>query len=181
MEAFEEDRSDFSDIYCWGYNKNKQLSLKGLKEEDFMQIIERPRLNKSLFEENIVEICSSNQHSLAVNSKGKLLICGMNNFGRLGTAKKQDFEESTSDFAYIESFQVISSLSDHFITQISCGQNHSLCLTNSGIVFQWGKILQKVLENPQKVSELLQQTIVKIDSGQRFSACLSSKIEFISF
>jgi len=56
-----------------------------------------------------------------------VLICGKNNFGRLGTKKKEDFVEET-DFDYIKSFQIIGSLADKFIIQISCGENHSLAL-----------------------------------------------------
>lgn len=55
---------------------------------------------------------------------------GANNFGQLGIGEKQTKAKNTPT--------LVEYLAEHFISQVSCGNEHTLALTENGLVYSWG-------------------------------------------
>ncbi|TMW64561.1 hypothetical protein Poli38472_011441 [Pythium oligandrum] len=95
-----------------------------------------PRLSVSLAKRKITNIAAGFAHSLAVSSDGVVFSCGYNDNGQLGIGSRRN----TADF------ERVKGLDGYFITQIACGQQHSMACTpinpadpkRSGICFSWG-------------------------------------------
>jgi len=60
---------------------------------------------------------------------GEVYSWGLGNNGRLGHGDKKNFSVQT----------LIQSLKGKSVMQIACGWSHSMCLTDDGKVFCWGK------------------------------------------
>ena len=62
----------------------------------------------------------------------------VNNFlGKLGIEELQ--------MTNICTFQVVPALKTHIVKQVACGDYHTLCLLESGVVYTWGGTLHKVI------------------------------------
>ena len=76
---------------------------------------------------------STHFHSALISKKGRIFTCGKSENDVLG--HPQFFEQQLTRFIMIESLQ------DKIMTQISCGEKHTITLTSDGTIFQWGVIL----------------------------------------
>ena len=75
--------------------------------------------------------------SLLTESLGRLYVCGCNSFGQLGIGSSRD--SGNKQMCYNKTIQVTSSnLSSVSIAQVSCGENHTICLDNRGKVYCFG-------------------------------------------
>ena len=68
-------------------------------------------------------------HSFVQTTKGELLAFGLNNFGQLGIGTLGETCIPTS----------VEELKDKEIVDLVGGEHHSMCLTDDGSVFVWGK------------------------------------------
>jgi len=124
------------------------------------------------------KIFSGVYHSLALNDQGQLLAWGDNTHGQTG------FEKGYARQApYLIDIPGLNS--EEFVTEGSCGLNHSIVLTNQGRVFVTGsnEKHQLGLEGIKECGvftllifpELInQESIIKINAGYQHSAALSS-------
>lgn len=96
---------------------------------------------------------------------------GRNQHGQLGHSKLETFDQPTK----------IEELNDVNIIQAACGRNHSLFLTDTGIVYACGdntngqlgigKVSQKIVTKPTRI-DYNGAPIVKVDCGAVFSVIL---------
>jgi alpha-tubulin suppressor-like RCC1 family protein len=114
-------------IYCWGYNNYGQLGNGQQLSSD--KYIDEPKLNVYLSENNIKisQICCGHDYSLALTKNGDVFAWGKNRFGQIGNGdcKVVLIPYHVNDF-------------NERVKAISCGEWHSMALTESGRVFSWG-------------------------------------------
>jgi alpha-tubulin suppressor-like RCC1 family protein len=110
------------EVYAWGSNTVGQVG-KCLKT---MQL--SPIKVISLEQERVVRISCGGQHSLALSESGRVYGWGWNEFGQLG------FENSL-----LIHIPKIIELSDVKICKIGCGAYHTLLLSESGVIYTFGK------------------------------------------
>jgi RCC1 and BTB domain-containing protein len=82
-------------------------------------------------------VSSGAQHSAVVTDEGELLVCGSYLHGKLG------IEGLTS--VNISVFQPVTALHGLKVKQVECGDYHTLCLLEDGVVYTWGGTLHKVI------------------------------------
>jgi len=75
------------------------------------------------------QIASGKKHLLVLTEAGQLYSWGYGEFGVLGL--------SGATVARVP--QIIKSLSDKVVSQVACGEYHTLALTNTGDVYAWGR------------------------------------------
>eukprot|EP01129_Flabellula_baltica_P012269 TRINITY_DN5517_c0_g1_i2.p1 TRINITY_DN5517_c0_g1~~TRINITY_DN5517_c0_g1_i2.p1 ORF type:complete len:660 (+),score=142.74 TRINITY_DN5517_c0_g1_i2:22-2001(+) len=87
----------------------------------------------------VTQVAGGEKHGLAVNDVGELYAWGRGREGQLGVIDRK----------FIEEFPVlVDDLREDRIVDIACGAYHSLAVTKTGDVYQWGK-LHKFLDVPQ--------------------------------
>lgn len=90
----------------------------------------RPELIKVLSDKFIVSIACGEAHCLALSKEGGVFAWGRGYEGQLGTSKSV---EVLSVPKYISSFQ------GNRITQVACGQRHSVAIDYVGNIYSWGE------------------------------------------
>ncbi len=106
----------------WGRNDLGQLG-NGIR--DFK---ENPRFNHP-FRHRIIQVSAGSEHVAALSSAGLVLTWGGNRKGQLGDGQFTSRCEPQS----------IPELKHRPVTNICCGESHSLALTIGGDVYSWGE------------------------------------------
>jgi RCC1 and BTB domain-containing protein len=152
--------SEKGEIFSWGGNRWGQLG-NGSNTDNH-----RPENIKHLKNKFMVEICCGSYHSMALTKQGILYAWGKNDDGQIGHGCHDDLRRPVKVIGF-ETEKVIS---------ISCGENHSLALTQSGHVFFWGNSF----ESPQKINlnvirkeKKFDMKFEKISCGSNHSLLLS--------
>lgn len=104
----------------------------------------------------------------------KALSFGRNQFGQLGQPELKTYEKPT----------IIPELEDVNIIQAACGRNHSLFLTDSGVVYACGdnksgqcgigNSTTQIVQKPTRIN-YRGPPIIKVGCGAEFSAILDIK------
>ncbi len=68
-------------------------------------------------------------HSAATSMDGRIYTWGRNKNGQLGH----------NDYASVACPKLVKSLNSHSISQVACGWQHTLALSEEGLVFSWVK------------------------------------------
>ena len=153
--------------YVWGKNKDGELSIGSSKN------IYSPQTIKGLKRKNLVMVTSGGQHSAAIDSSGKLYVCGSYLHGKLG------IENLTT--VSVLGFSIVPALKDKVVRQVACGDYHTLCLLENGQVYTWGGTLhkklgqrgQRQLNKPGLVTAFEGMDIVYVDCGDFHSMALT--------
>ncbi|XP_031617169.1 protein RCC2 homolog [Contarinia nasturtii] len=121
----------------------------------------------------IVSGCSS-AHSILINMDRKALSLGRNQFGQLGQPELKTYEKPT----------LIPELENVNIIQAACGRNHSLFLTDTGVVYACGdnksgqcgvgNNTTQIIQKPTRIN-YRGPPIIKVSCGAEFSAILDIK------
>ncbi|XP_043916330.1 probable E3 ubiquitin-protein ligase HERC3 [Protopterus annectens] len=82
-----------------------------------------------LLDHNIITVASGDEHSLAVSDRGLVFSWGAGNDGQLGHGSSEDV---------VTAPRLIKGLSDHLVSQVSCGSSHCIALAKDGQLFTWG-------------------------------------------
>jgi alpha-tubulin suppressor-like RCC1 family protein len=154
-------------VYCWG--NNGIFGVLGNGKNDLE--ICKPELNEYLNDKQIIDICCGFNHSLVLTNSGELYAWGGNWFGQIGN---ENYDNQSIPIK-------VNGFNDEKIVMISCGEWHSMALTESGHVFSWGlnSSGQMGLENTNKankpsiVSLSIKIPIKKISCGREHSLLLS--------
>lgn len=128
---------------------------------------------------SIVSGCCS-AHSILINMDRKAVTFGRNQFGQLGQPELKTYETPT----------VIPELESQNIIQAACGRNHSLFLTDNGVVYACGdnksgqcgignNTTQQVLK-PTRIN-YRGPPIIKVGCGAEFSVILDIKGNLYTF
>jgi len=152
-------------VYTWGRAQDKRLGhgpSEGTNES-------YPRVVDELRQEKVVYIDAGFLHMACVTDKGEVFSWGKNSSKQLGHKRsdypmKADLPEGV------------------VIKQVACGRNHTLALTNDGMVYAWGGTKtgaqgtgKKGAEpTPTIVHSLGDENIIQIACGEDFSMFLSA-------
>jgi alpha-tubulin suppressor-like RCC1 family protein len=113
------------EVYAWGSNYYGQIG-NGCNEDQNTPI----KVN-GFNNERIVMISCGGYHSMVVTESGRIYSWGYNYWGQLGSGNTVDSNAPK----LIEMEAII-------IKRISCGRNHSLLLSNNGVIYAFGDNLQ---------------------------------------
>jgi len=69
------------------------------------------------------------RHTMAIGPRGQLFAWGWNQFGQLGLGSKAD----------VNSPQEVKLLAGQPVASVVCGWRHTMCLSEAGDVFSWGR------------------------------------------
>ena len=112
------------DLYTWGVNTRGQL---GHGNTNNMM---KPQKVAFFSEEKVglISIAAGDQHSATISSSNELYTWGCGAYYRLGHGLA--FDELVP--------KKVEVLEDVYVTQVSCGVSHTLCITNEGFIYGWG-------------------------------------------
>ena len=121
---------------------------------------------------NFISIVWGYHHSAGITIEGELYTWGRGVFGQLGHGNNQ----STSNP------QLVSGLSKYRISQVACGWQHSMALTDEGQVFSWGYGEDGQLGHgtcddsfsPKLISKLKSRIVSQIAWGHSHSGAVSN-------
>eukprot|EP00270_Netrium_digitus_P001315 TRINITY_DN1141_c0_g1_i3.p1 TRINITY_DN1141_c0_g1~~TRINITY_DN1141_c0_g1_i3.p1 ORF type:complete len:450 (+),score=87.14 TRINITY_DN1141_c0_g1_i3:152-1501(+) len=109
-------------LFSYGWSKYGQLG-HGDFEDHLV-----PRAVAALGGKIIAQIAGGWRHSVALDSEGKLYAWGWNKFGQVGVGDTEDHNLPQEVIAVPEK-----------VVQVSCGWRHTVCLTEYGNVYTWGR------------------------------------------
>eukprot|EP00742_Colponemidia_sp_Colp-10_P003198 GILJ01003407.1.p1 GENE.GILJ01003407.1~~GILJ01003407.1.p1 ORF type:complete len:594 (-),score=58.29 GILJ01003407.1:163-1944(-) len=111
------------EVYSCGRNDSCQLA-HGTNGHEYT-----PRLIESLRGKRVIQTACGLHHTLFVTDKGEVYSCGLNDYGQLGHGDNNGRSTPTR----------IEALRGQFIIQVACGYYHSVCRTDQGQVFAFGR------------------------------------------
>eukprot|EP01087_Luapelamoeba_hula_P003141 TRINITY_DN1295_c0_g2_i11.p1 TRINITY_DN1295_c0_g2~~TRINITY_DN1295_c0_g2_i11.p1 ORF type:complete len:1352 (+),score=256.35 TRINITY_DN1295_c0_g2_i11:242-4057(+) len=115
---------DMGNVYSWGQNTDGRAG----QPEIIETALWRPSAIEGLRRVFITQIAVGNCHNLALSDQGQVYSWGLGFGGRLGHGNEQMIPTPT----------LIDKLIGTEITQISCGNAHSVALSSTKIVYSWG-------------------------------------------
>ncbi|XP_047711475.1 probable E3 ubiquitin-protein ligase HERC6 isoform X4 [Prionailurus viverrinus] len=154
-------------VHSCGDNSRGQLGRRGLQRE------EQPKPIQALETLRVELVSCGKEHSLAVCYKGRVFAWGAGSEGQLGIGEFKEINLIP---------QKIKTLTGIKIIQVSCGNYHSLALSEDGQVFSWGSNshgqlgLGKELPSqasPQRVRSLDGIPLAQVAAGGAHSFALS--------
>lgn len=123
-------KSSDNTIYIWGRNNCGQLGLGDtLNRYEPMKLIIPEKFNNS----SIYSFSCGNYFTMYFDTEGVVYSCGLNNEGQCGI--KPDFKNNNLN--YLLKLNRVYNIPGK-VVQISCGENHTLVLTNDNKLFSWG-------------------------------------------
>jgi len=151
-------------LLAWGNNEHGQLGC--LTERAFTSTPKPVKLDKKL---HFVRVAAGSGHSLALTSNGRVYSCGQGDFGALG----HDNINSLGAFTFIQTLTGLG------VTQVACGEYHSVALTIDGYLWSWGRGRHGQLGHgdrearvrPFQILSLKEHHIKQVSCGDSHSLC----------
>ncbi|KAK5867268.1 hypothetical protein PBY51_011777 [Eleginops maclovinus] len=109
------------EVFVCGQNNRGQLGLGHISDITTLQI--SPSLNQ-----RVSKVACGWEFTIFLSDSGRVLACGSNAFGQLGVGKS---------LSHSADLLVVESLKDPVVS-VAAGLRHSLAVTVSGCVYQWG-------------------------------------------
>lgn len=155
-------------VFSWGNNFFGQLGLVNDPENEDA-CVSLPTLVKSSLE--VQNISCGWNHTLFLMKNGSVYSCGLNDQGQLGLAK-----------AEIAIPEQITALESHFIKHASCGEAHSVIVSEDGQMFTFGGNSKGQLgseKQSESVPRLIKNIpfntfITQVSCGKHHTVALSS-------
>lgn len=120
-------------MYSWGQGEGGLLG-HGNTNSCFS-----PQKVQGLDSFSISSVVCGGLHTLAITRQGHVYSWGRGEGGQLGIPSDQlTYDPHTNDLYLTVPKRVRGSLDGLFVTQVACGDAHSLALTSLGQVFGWG-------------------------------------------
>lgn len=158
-------------VYCLGSGEHGQLG-----HGKFTDVTKKPVLVNGLKGENVTDVVCGGDHTGVVCADGIVFCWGNSAKGQCGTT-----EEKVNSPKQVT---LSDKTCDPVVTQISCGDTHTLALTNQGQVWAWGAGSQlgcgtgnSIVATPQKLNAFCGRNVLKISCGSTYSLAIVQKIK----
>lgn len=119
-------------VLAWGNGQQFQLGRR---------VVERTRLNglspREFGLHNITKISAGSYHSFAIDTEGRVLAWGVNQYAQCGL---YDDEDSSTGGALIPVPTHVKALDGYDIIHIDAGEHHSAAITREGDLLMWGRL-----------------------------------------
>jgi alpha-tubulin suppressor-like RCC1 family protein len=153
-------------IYACGKNENNELTFKGYKVIDVPSGVALPK------KDIVTKISCGANHTAYVTSRGFLYLFGSTLHGKLGI--------ENLPYTNVSNPTLFPLSKDNPVSDVACGDYHTLCLFQNGELYGWGGTLHRKLGNrtpyPSRMEGLDKIKIVKIGCGDFHSAALSGTL-----
>lgn len=152
-------------MLCWGNARDGQLGF-GVEKNPVYE----PKACQVFFGRGLKEITSAGEHTVFLLQDGSVYTCGSNSCGQLGHDKPGTSPE------------LVGALDTQKITSVSCGQAHSLAVSEQGQVFAWGAgeggqlglgAIETTVRIPRLVKRLCDHRISQVMCGNQHCIALS--------
>lgn len=122
-------------VYSWGWGERGQLG------HGTLDTVAAPTVIHSLAASGVVvvDISAGGFHSALLTSSGDILTCGGARYGQLGHAADDSAADDHCASPRPVDFPSGTLASGDSWVAVSCGGNHSGCLSRSGAVYTWGR------------------------------------------
>jgi len=165
-------------VYACGHNKWGQLGFPNAGKNR-IRMLKTPKLIDDLHVDNreVTTIRCGDCNSYCIDSKGRLLSWGRNEFGELGTGERtKRLRSKPTVIPFFEENQIQ-------IVKMCSGSDHALVLDKKGRVYSWGFGKYGCCGNgdikhqyvPQMIQDLKRWNIVDISCGATHSIAVSDK------
>ncbi|KAK3945738.1 putative regulator of chromosome condensation protein [Diplogelasinospora grovesii] len=121
-------------VYAWGSGQQCQLARK-LVDRDSGASLTPAGVGMLPGRAKVAKLACGAFHSFVLDTKGRVIAWGLNNYGELGLDTEVGQDGGTSLRP-----QIVTSLEDYEIADIAGGSHHSLACTTDGKVLAWGRI-----------------------------------------
>ena len=190
-----------NEVYAFGNNEDGVLGINDNKLKKY----EFTKINFGIYTNKIKEISAGTVHNLAITQDNKLFSWGSSQGGQLGLPEKYLISQPNYQTSFfLSSPNQISIFSKakkpENIIKISCGEAHSLALTNNGTVYSWGfgsngqlglgfcedsfepgtGLTKSRIFTPHLVKGLDDEKIIDIKCGKTFSMFINDKNELFA-
>jgi alpha-tubulin suppressor-like RCC1 family protein len=115
-------------LYTWGRSDCGQLGIAGVESSYFPRVVSEPFVKEQKF---VTRVSCGTNHTLIVTSANLLYACGSNSCGQLGIAKGRELMR-------VDIPQLVKWSRHKKIISLSCGDEHSACIDQTGVVYTWG-------------------------------------------
>ncbi|XP_077997959.1 alsin-like isoform X2 [Glandiceps talaboti] len=162
---------DRHEVYCYGSGEFGQIG-----NGKFDDVTGKPVLVRDLASENVIDVACGANHTGVVCCDGIVFCWGDNSAVQCGTDKEDKI-------ARPRQIEIINSDGDDpYMTQIACGENHTLVLSNYGEVWGWGTGPQiglgtanNPVPTPQRVDAMRGKKVLSISCGNLHSLAIVQK------
>lgn len=97
-----------------------------------------PKKIDSLHNQFVVQLACGDSHSMALTKEGVIYAWGEATYGQLGLDDTKDLPKNTDQKPYQPFPTKVTALLGKKITAISCGETHTLALTDTGHLYSFG-------------------------------------------
>mmetsp|Transcript_14147 Transcript_14147/g.39114 ORF Transcript_14147/g.39114 Transcript_14147/m.39114 type:complete len:563 (-) Transcript_14147:2003-3691(-) len=156
--------TEAGELFTFGYGGDGRL---GLGNETNCLV---PTRVVHLEGKHVAQVSCGSHHTALITKTGSLYSFGKNEHGLLGHGDEEKRLEPT----FVRSLESIS------VSQVSCGNEHSVALSDDGQIYTWGRgtfgelghgTFDKVMI-PTKVLQLKQYRVVRVEAFERYTAAL---------
>ena len=194
-------------VYSCGNSEDGVLGIN-LNNKNNIKQFKFNKINFGEYTNKIIEISSGTVHNLALTYDGKIFSWGSSQGGQLGLPLKilENHPNFQNNFFISTPINVQindknkNDNSEINIIKISCGEAHSLALTNEGKVYSWGfgsngqlglgfcedsfepgeGLKNSMRYIPEEIEEIKKENIVDIKCGKTFSMFINNKGELFA-
>ena len=170
------------ELFVFGSGANGQLGLGPIEnlpiDKDkcpFMPIPTQVTAG-NIVNKRITYISCGSSHNIVIDSEGALYGWGLCTYGQLGLGLEElaALDKDVEGNIYVHSPRTISKLSHIRAMKVSCGENHSLVLSEEGLLFGFGlnHLGQLGTKNNTAYNNLLHVNIPGYKNGAKYSPTL---------
>nr|XP_054750353.1 alsin-like isoform X1 [Lytechinus pictus] len=166
--------TDQRSVYTYGSGEHGQLGHK-----KFTDITKQPMLVQELKSENVADVVCGNNHTGVVCEDGIVFCWGDSTNGQCGIGVSEKINIPMQ-------VHISDADCDPVITQLSCGDSHTLAMSTQGEVWAWGTGPQLGLStgstpvlSPKKVSALMGRKVLHMACGGTMSLVLVQRLKLM--
>ncbi|KAH3763015.1 E3 ubiquitin-protein ligase HERC2 [Pelomyxa schiedti] len=161
------------DVYTWGWNCSGQLGHGNLTDQYKPLSVKGLAMAKLIDNQHFVQVAAGNDHTVALAASGAVYAWGGGQDGQLGSGTT-DSETTPVPILALHSMNIV---------KISCGSGHTMCLTDLGRVYAWGRGSNGRLGHGEGIEVCLTPTLIvalksivvdSISCGFSHSMCLAA-------